>query len=242
MIIIPARLMSNRFAKKVLVDIHGLPMVIKTAKQVEELDEVVIATDSNEVVQLADKYGIRSVMTSLSCQSGTDRICEAGEKLGLSDEQIVINVQADEPFIEKEVIEKIIELTKKNKDSDEILINSCHKDINLNSVHDVNLVKVVLNKYDEAIYFSRSVIPFNRDDNNIDYYGHLGIYGFSMKNLRKFCAYKPSPLENIEKLEQLRAIYNGYKIAMVKVQTRSFGIDTQEDLERAFKIFESGNI
>jgi 3-deoxy-manno-octulosonate cytidylyltransferase (CMP-KDO synthetase) len=237
MIIIPARLLSNRFAKKVLVDINGLPMVVKTAKQVQDLDDVVIATDSDEVVQIAKKHNIKAVMTSASHQSGTDRICEAGEVLGLGDDEIVVNVQADEPFIEKEVVQSIIDLTKKNVDSEDILMNSCYKDITLNCVHDVNLVKVVLNKFDEAIYFSRSVVPFNRDDTDVNYYGHLGIYGFSMKNLRKFCNYEPSLLENIEKLEQLRAIYNGHKIAMTKVETKSFGIDTFEDLQKALKIF-----
>jgi 3-deoxy-manno-octulosonate cytidylyltransferase (CMP-KDO synthetase) len=237
MIIIPARLLSNRFAKKVLVDINGIPMVVRTAKQVQELDDVVVATDSNEVVDICKNHNIKSVMTKSSHQSGTDRIYEAGEILGLNDDEIVINVQADEPFIEKEVIENIINLTKKNQHSQEILINSCYKDISLTCVHDVNLVKVVLNKNEEAIYFSRSVVPFNRDDGEVNYFGHLGIYGFSMKNLRKFCEYETSPLENIEKLEQLRAIYNGYKIAMTKVQTKSFGIDTAEDLRKALEIY-----
>ena len=112
------------------------------------------------------------------------------------------------------------------------------KEINSQSADDPNLVKVVINNLEEAIYFSRAKIPYHRDgDENSTYFGHLGIYGFTKKSLNKFCSLNSSKLENIEKLEQLRAIDNGYKIAMVEVNSKSFGIDTKEDLEKALKIF-----
>ena len=239
MIIIPARLNSSRFANKILVDILGLPMVIRTAKQVSSLDKVVIATDSQEVIDLARDYGFDAVMTSSSHQSGTDRINEAVNILNLSDNEIIINVQADEPFIETEVIQAVINRVAKVKENNEdIMITSCYKQINSQLADDPNHVKVVLDEYSNAIYFSRAKVPYHRDHyENSSYSGHLGIYGFTKKSLNEFCKLNPSKLENIEKLEQLRAIDNGHKIAMVKVISKSFGIDTQEDLNNALKIF-----
>ena len=240
MIIIPARLNSSRFANKILVDILGLPMVIKTAKQVSSLDKVVIATDSQEVIDLAQEYGFDAVMTSSSHQSGTDRINEAVNKLNLDDNEIIVNVQADEPFIEKEVVQAVIDRVAQVKEKkEEIMIVSCHKEISSDLADDPNHVKVILDENSNAIYFSRAKVPYHRDhyDNSV-YNGHLGIYGFTKKSLNKFCSLDSSKLENIEKLEQLRAIDNGYKIAMVKVESKSFGIDTQEDLNNALRIFK----
>lgn len=238
MIIIPARMNSSRFENKILADILGLPMVIKTAKQVSSLDKVVIATDSKEVIELAKEYGFDAVLTSTEHNSGTDRINEAVNILNLSNDEIIINVQADEPFIEPEVVKAVMNRVKEIRNSDEILISSCYKEITSNLADDPNLVKVVLDEFENAIYFSRAKIPYHRDhNNNSNYFGHLGIYGFTKKSLNKFCSLKASKLENIEKLEQLRAIDNGFKISMVRVDSKSFGIDTQEDLQRALEIF-----
>lgn len=239
MIIIPARLNSSRFANKILVDILGLPMVIKTAKQVSFLDKVVIATDSTEVIDLAKEHGFDAVLTSSSHQSGTDRINEAVNKLNLSDDEIIINVQADEPFIEEDVIKAVINRVKEViKNDEDIMITSCYKDISSELADDPNHVKVVLDEKSNAVYFSRAKVPYHRDHyENAVYHGHLGIYGFTKKSLNKFCSLSPSKLENLEKLEQLRAIDNAYKIAMVKVESKSFGIDTQEDLNNALRIF-----
>ncbi|QKJ23063.1 3-deoxy-manno-octulosonate cytidylyltransferase [Poseidonibacter lekithochrous] len=239
MIIIPARLNSSRFANKILVDILGLPMVIKTAKQVSSLDKVVIATDSQEVIDLAKEHGFDAVMTSSEHQSGTDRINEAVNKLNLDDNEIIINVQADEPFIETEVVQAVINRVKKvNEDNEDVMIVSCHKQISSELADDPNHVKVVLDENTNAIYFSRAKVPYHRDHyENAIYNGHLGIYGFTKKSLNNFCSLSPSKLESVEKLEQLRAIDNGNIIAMVKVESKSFGIDTQEDLDNALKIF-----
>lgn len=237
MIIIPARLNSSRFENKILVDIMGLPMVIQTAKRVEKLDKVVIATDSQEVVNLAKSYGIDAVLTSTSHQSGTDRINEAVNKLGLADDEIVVNVQGDEPFIEPQVVQAVIDRVKQNR-TDQFCMVSCYKHISSDLADDPNHVKVVCDEFDNAIYFSRSKIPYHRDHyNNDPYKGHLGIYGFTKNSLNQFCSLKPSSLEETEKLEQLRAISNKKTISMVQVQSKSFGIDTKEDLENALKIF-----
>ncbi|WP_072680204.1 3-deoxy-manno-octulosonate cytidylyltransferase [Arcobacter sp. LA11] len=240
MIIIPARLNSSRFANKILVDILGLPMVIKTAKQVSSLDKVVIATDSQEVIDLAKEHGFDAVMTSTEHQSGTDRINEAVNILELPEDEIIINVQGDEPFIEPEVIQAVINRVKKVKDNNEgIMITSCYKEISSELADDPNHVKVILDEYSNAIYFSRAKVPYHRDHyDSSAYCGHLGIYGFTKKSLNAFCELNSSKLENIEKLEQLRAIDNGHKIAMVKVSSKSFGIDTEEDLKNALKIFD----
>jgi 3-deoxy-manno-octulosonate cytidylyltransferase (CMP-KDO synthetase) len=235
MIIIPARIGSSRFPNKVLADIGGIPMVVRTAMAVNEIDDVVIATDSEDVITIAKKHHIQAVMTSQDHQSGTDRIYEAVQKLGLKDEEIIINVQGDEPFIETEVVQAIYDLTKRNSHNENIMMNSCYKTISNPEADDPNIVKVVTDDNDIALYFSRAKIPYPRDHHFDNYKGHLGIYGFTVRSLHKFCTLSPAPLEDIEKLEQLRALYHGYRVAMTKVETESFGIDTQEDLEKAIK-------
>jgi len=236
-IIIPARVESTRFEKKVLADIGGLPMVIRTANQVKDLDEVAIATDSSEVVEVAKKHGFKSVLTSSSHKSGTDRINEAATLLGLKNDDIIINLQADEPFIEKEVVQSVIERVKylKKQKSDFVMV-SCYNSINEETAKDINLVKVITDINHNAIYFSRSIIPYNRGG-GASYFGHIGIYAFDKKSLSLFCTLDDAPIEDIEKLEQLRAIYHNKSISMVKVSSTSFGIDTKEDLEKAKRIF-----
>jgi len=235
MIIIPARIGSSRFPNKVLADIGGIPMVVCTAKAVENIDDVIIATDSEEVIAIAEKHGINAVLTSDKHQSGTDRIYEAAQKLNLAEDEIIINVQGDEPFIETDVVQGIYNLTKENKNNDRIMMNSCYKTITNPEADDPNIVKVVTDSDDIALYFSRAKVPYPRDHHFDAYKGHLGIYGFTVKSLRNFCMLSQAPLEDIEKLEQLRALYHGYEVAMIEVNTESFGIDTPEDLEKALK-------
>jgi len=236
MIIIPARVASSRLPNKVLADIGGVPMVIRTAKAVESVDKVAIATDSNEVLNIAKEYGIDAVMTSSSCKSGTDRIYEAAQKLNLADDEIVINVQADEPFIENSVVKSMLDLTKKYANDSEIIATTCYKIVSKHEAEDPNLVKVVSNLDNIALYFSRLAIPYDRDGNLNEYKAHLGLYGFTVAKLKQFCTMQAGVLEDIEKLEQLRVLDNGYKIALTEVKSNSFGIDTQEDLDKAIKL------
>ena len=235
MIIIPARIGSTRFPNKVLADIGGVPMVIRTAMTVSDIDKVVIATDSQEVIDIAKAHSINAVLTSTDHQSGTDRIYEAAQKLHLSEDEIIINVQGDEPFIETGVVQAIYDLTQKNRNNEKIMMNSCYKMISNPEADDPNIVKEVTDTDDIALYFSRAKIPYPRDHHFDAYKGHLGIYGFTVRSLEKFCKLSPAPLESIEKLEQLRAHYHGYEIAMIEVNTESFGIDTPEDLEKAIR-------
>jgi len=237
MIIIPARVASSRFPNKVLADIGGVPMVIATARRVERIDRVAIATDSEAVAESAAAHGFEAVMTSPDHRSGTDRTREAAAKLGLDADEIVVNVQADEPFIEPEVVQRVFSrVGEAVRASEDLMMVSCYKRIEPAFADDPNHVKVIMDHAGYAIYFSRSKIPYDREEHH-DYYGHLGIYGFTRESLERFCALGSSPLEDIEKLEQLRALYFGEKIAMVEVESRSFGIDTPEDLEKALEIF-----
>ncbi|WP_373072914.1 3-deoxy-manno-octulosonate cytidylyltransferase [Sulfurimonas sp.] len=237
MIIIPARLASTRFPQKVLADIGGLPMVVRTAKRVEHLDRVVVAADDEKIIAVCKEYGIEAKLTSTTHKSGTDRINECANIAGVADDELIINVQADEPFIEPEVVESLITRLKSlQKNKEDFVMGSCYNAINAEAAEDPNLVKVVLDDADNAIYFSRSLIPYNRGG-GATYFGHIGIYGFSKKSLHDFCNLSDAPIEDIEKLEQLRAIYHGKKISMVKVASTGFGIDTEEDLERAIEIF-----
>jgi 3-deoxy-manno-octulosonate cytidylyltransferase (CMP-KDO synthetase) len=237
MIIIPARLASTRFPQKVLVDIGGLPMVVRTAKRVAHLDRVVVAADDEAIIKVCKEHGIEAMLTSTTHKSGTDRIHECATILNLADDEIIVNVQADEPFIEPDVVESLMSKLKElQKEDAPFIMGSCYNAINADSAQDPNLVKVVLDDKENAIYFSRSAIPYNQGG-GAKYFGHIGIYGFSKKSLKEFCTLGDAPIEDIEKLEQLRAIYHAKKITMVKVASTGFGIDTKEDLARAIEIF-----
>jgi 3-deoxy-manno-octulosonate cytidylyltransferase (CMP-KDO synthetase) len=237
MIIIPARLASTRFPQKVLADIGGLPMVVRTAQRVSHIDNVIVAADDEKIINVCKEYGIDAILTSTTHKSGTDRINECAKLLKLNDNEIIINVQADEPFIETDVVEKLINKLKElQQNGDDFIMGSCYNSINAQSAKDPNLVKVILDDKHNAIYFSRSLIPYNRNG-QANYFGHIGIYGFSKKSLQQFCNLSDAPIEDIEGLEQLRAIYHQKKITMLKVTSTGFGIDTEEDLKRAIEIF-----
>ena len=234
MVIIPARLQSTRLKNKVIAKIGNLPMVIKTALTAKEVDNVVVAVDSLEVLNICKKYKIDAVMTNKNHKSGTDRVYEASTILGLSSDEVIINLQADEPFIEPENLQLLIETVKKHRLNSSVIMNSCYKTITEEEAKNPNIVKVVLDNSSFGIYFSRSIIPFYRNnDYQKSFYGHIGIYGYTKKGLETFCNLPISPLEEIEKLEQLRTIYHSFKVAMVKVKTNSFGIDTEEELKKA---------
>ena len=236
MIIIPARLASTRFKEKILCDIGGEPMFVATAKNaLKASDDVVVACDDKSVEKIAKKHGIKAVMTSKKHESGSDRINEACASLGLRDDEIVINIQADEPFFELENLTKFINFAKSSIKNGAFMA-SCFKSIDFKSASDPNIVKVVLDSSLNALYFSRSIIPYARDGRP-EYFGHIGIYAYSVATLRTFCAFNDRVLENIEKLEQLRALSAGQKIAMLKISTKSMGIDTKEDYEKAAKIY-----
>ncbi|MBM0637073.1 3-deoxy-manno-octulosonate cytidylyltransferase [Campylobacter sp. VicNov18] len=236
MIIIPARLKSSRLHEKILCDIGGLPMFVATAKRVSKVDEVCIALDDERVLQIAKEHGLNAVLTSKNHESGTDRINEACEKLALKDDELIINVQADEPFIECENLFRFKEFSSVCLEK-EAFMASCYKKITQEQACDPNLVKVLCDKEGFALYFSRAKIPYERSVYEESFKGHLGIYAYKVKALRTFCSLKNSALEKAEKLEQLRAIESGKKIKMLEIETKSMGIDTQKDYEKALKSF-----
>lgn len=236
MIIIPARLQSTRYPKKMLADLGGLPLIVRTAKNAARIDDVVVACDSEEILQVCKSHGISAILTDPNHASGTDRCAEACRILRVRNDEIILNVQGDEPFLESNVIESLIEITRQTP-----FMASLAKKITAEESQDANLVKVLLDHKDFAIYFSRLPIPYLRDSANtrVDYFGHIGLYGFRNETLQEFCALQKSELEDIEKLEQLRAIYHRKPIKMSIVETSSIGIDTQADLELARKFIAS---
>lgn len=233
MFIIPARLGSSRFKEKVLVEIEGVPMVVRTAQQAQKIAPCVVACDDEKIMNICEQFHIKAVLTSVNHPSGTDRINEACDILGLSDDTLVINLQGDEPFIEPEVLSEFLSFTTSL--NDDFVMSSCYRRIDALTAQDPNFVKVVVNNHNEALYFSRACIPYDREGGFNEYKGHLGLYGFRRSSLREFCSWEESFLEQIEKLEQLRALSHGKKIAMKEVSTRSFGIDTPADLEKAIR-------
>jgi 3-deoxy-manno-octulosonate cytidylyltransferase (CMP-KDO synthetase) len=234
--IIPARYNSTRLPGKVLEKIGGktvLELVYRKVMQARNIDEVIIATDDQKIIDIASSFGAHAEMTFSSHRSGTDRCAQVSREFWEGD--IIINIQGDEPFIDPAIIDL---LALKMKDDDWIEIATlCSKDSNYPEISDPNTVKVVKDIYNKALYFSRATIPFNRDqDNEVSYYKHIGIYAYRNKILQSITALKESKLENAEKLEQLRWMENGYKIHVFETEYKGFGIDTMEDLEKARKM------
>jgi 3-deoxy-manno-octulosonate cytidylyltransferase (CMP-KDO synthetase) len=248
-VIIPARLNSTRLPNKVLLDICGKSMiqrVYESSKKSKNIDDVYIATDSKEVEIHCLRFTKNVIMTSDSCKSGTDRLAEASIDLKCSN---IINVQGDEPLISPDLID---ELALSIGSSKVDMVSAMHKIDNIDDLNNSNVVKVVVDKYDDAIYFSRHPIPYIRDEKSdigcskildeVDFYKHIGIYGYKKKFLSLYTKLKQTPLEEQEKLEQLRAIENGYKIKMITTNYNSLGVDTIDDLKQVSTIIEQNNL
>ena len=245
-VIIPARMQSSRLPNKMTLNIGGLPMVVQTAKQAikSNAHKVVVATDHANIVQLCNEHNIEVVMTKSTHNSGTDRLAEATELLNLKPEETVINVQGDEPLINPDLINQLAEfIAHKNAE----VATIAHPIFAEDEIFNPNVVKVVIDKFNNALYFSRAAIPYYRDGFNKDtefklpvavhILRHIGIYGYSVKFLKQYHQIEQSPLEQVECLEQLRVMYNGYKIAvLVSQSTPPSGIDTIEDLEKVRQI------
>lgn len=237
--VIPARFESSRFPGKMLADLNGMPVILHTVKQASKacgLDEVLVATDDTRIFDVVSRAGFPVCMTRTDHQSGTDRIVEAVKDLAVD---LVVNVQGDEPFINPGMIDLLIQRMQQTDSPD--IATACTSITSLEELKAPSVVKVVLDVNNCALYFSRSIIPFARDQNpetllNKDvYFRHLGIYAYRKAFLEKWESYPPHPLENIEKLEQLRALARGAKIAVIETEQMVPGIDTPEDLQNALK-------
>jgi 3-deoxy-manno-octulosonate cytidylyltransferase (CMP-KDO synthetase) len=234
--VIPARLASTRLARKPLADIGGAPMVVRVAQQAakSKATRVVVATDSAEILEVCQSYGLETFLTSEHHPTGTDRLSELVKQLGLAKEEIVVNVQGDEPFIPPELINTVANALAEHPTC--AIATGAVRILDDQESHSPHVVKVVLNHHGEALYFSRARIPFARDVQipSQAYLRHLGIYAYRVSFLEDFAHLPPAPLEQIEALEQLRALYNGYKIFVeIFAQAPPPGIDTAEDLVHA---------
>ena len=236
--IIPARDQSKRFPGKILATLGGVPLIVRvlnSAKESKLLSDVYIATDDEKIAAVVADYGGRVIMTDSRHKTGTDRVAEAASKIEKCD--IIVNIQADEPFMTGHIIDKVVEVID---DPGIDMSTACSKIDNENDLHDLNVVKVVLDKNGFALYFSRSLIPSGRYHvpGAAAVYGHLGIYGFRREFLIKFASMERSSLELSESLEQLRAVENGYRIKTVVVEGHFPGINTREDLIKAEEYLE----
>lgn len=231
--IIPARMSSTRFPGKVLALLGGKPIIqwVWERTKASKADEVVVASDSEEVIRVVESFGGKACMTSPTHPSGSDRVWEAASKLDCG---IIINVQGDEPFMEPSVIDSLIDVMHETPQPDmaTVVVPSTREQIADNP----NSPKVVIGADGTALYFSRSPIPFLRTGGTeMPLYRHWGIYAYTRDALRRFVSLPESPLEKCEKLEQLRALENGMKIKVIKTGFQSIGIDTPEDLVLAEK-------
>ena len=241
--LIPARYKSNRFPGKPLALISGKPMiqhVVERAQQVALLTRVVVATDDARIADCVESFGGEYVMTRDDHVSGTDRLAEAAELLGVSDHDIVVNIQGDQPLFPLEIIDQVTRPLL--EDQDLPMSTLIYKIIREEEIDDPNHVKTVFDKYNNALYFSRSAIPHQRnpEDGKPTYYKHLGVYGYRKKFLLAYVGLPVGEWEHFEKLEQLRALEYGYRIKVVLTPHDSVEVDTEEELQRVEELITSG--
>ena len=247
-VLIPARLASTRLPNKPLADICGAPMVVRVAQRALKsgAKRVVVAADSHEIIEKCEAFGIAAVLTRPDHPSGSDLLAEACSLLELVDDDLVVNVQGDEPLIDPALIDAVATQLRKRPDC--AMSTAAHFIDELGDFVNPNVVKVVLDARCTALYFSRSPIPAARDWAGTAWWQaaggpsaplrHIGIYGYRVSFLRLFPSLPASPLEQLESLEQLRVLWHGYPIAVhVTEQAPGPGVDTPEDLERARVLF-----
>lgn len=240
--IIPARYDSKRFPGKVLADILGKPLiqrVYEQAKKAKLLNDILVATDNEEIFKTVENFRGKAIMTSSNCRSGTDRVAEVAKGLNAD---IFVNIQGDEPLISPEVISKVAQALIEDKTID--IATVARKIIAQEELNNPNVVKVVIDNGGFALYFSRAQIPYVRDSLELESLGsvcckHIGLYAYRRDFLLNFVQMKQTPLEKIEDLEQMRALENGYKIKVVITEYDSVGVDIREDLEKVRKILKN---
>ncbi|CEK16181.1 3-deoxy-D-manno-octulosonate cytidylyltransferase [Chthonomonas calidirosea] len=237
--IIPARLAATRLPNKPLADIGGQPMIVhvwQRAQQSASLQEVWVATPDAAIVEVVEKRGGKALLTSKEHRTGTDRVAEAARLLGLSEEAIVVNIQGDEPLLEAESIDRMVELLRADLSLDMASVMCpCPQE----SWEDPACVKVVCGRQGDALYFSRSRIPYPRQEPSLPVMQHIGLYAYRNRFLQLFTTLEPTPLECTESLEQLRALEWGYRIRMARVERAPIAVDTPEDLEKVRQLLKT---
>jgi len=248
-VVIPVRYASSRLPGKPLVDIAGKPMVQHVYEKASQskAKSIIIATDDERVSTVAKKFGAKVCMTATSHQSGTDRIAEASELLNLDEEEIIVNIQGDEPLIDPEIINQAADDLDRNEFAE--VCTLCEPIKEAKEIFDPNIVKIILDQDGYALYFSRAPIPWNRNKFNLEkqnysepvmfdcYYRHVGIYAYKVNFLREYTTWQPCMLEIVERLEQLRMLFHGVNIfvGLAKGKT-GIGVDTLEDLDKVRKL------
>ncbi len=232
--VIPARYQSSRFPGKILTPLLGKPLiqhVYEAALKAQSLEDLIIAADDQRVVEAAQKFGARVVMTAREHQSGSDRLTEIVNPM---DTQIIVNIQADEPLIHHSMIDRLVDCLFENKDI--AAASLIYRMKNKEDLENPNVVKVVKDRNNFALYFSRSLIPHPRGGlvftPQSNFYKHLGLYAYTKEFLFTFTNLPTGDLENIEKLEQLRILEHGHKIKLIETNFDTIGVDTPEDLEK----------
>ena len=227
--IVPSRYGSKRLPGKALLRETGKPLiqhVVESLSTSRRGDRVVVATDDRRIVQAVEAFGGQAVLTGEACRTGTDRIAEAAERLQLPDDEIIVNVQGDEPEMPGWCVDKAVELLK----GSEADIATLATPIAAAEATLANMVKVVLGAHGQALYFSRARIPFDRDQaGDVKYYLHHGIYAYRAGFVRMYAKLPSTPAEEAEKLEQLRALEHGYKVVVGVVDYRGARIDTADE-------------
>ena len=246
-VLIPARMSSSRLPRKALADIHGKPMVVRAAEQAAKsrAGRVVVATDHEEIFAACQAHNIEVVMTGEYHESGTTRLAEAAQLLGLSADTVVVNVQGDEPLIDPQLVDQTAAVLVENGAP---MATAAHEIHDFDEFMNPNVVKVVLCRQGRALYFSRAPIAYPRDSMRAGErtlpqadapLRHIGIYAYRAGFLNEYAQMSASPLENIESLEQLRVLWHGHPIAVdIVAQAPAAGVDTQEDLERVRAVFQ----
>jgi 3-deoxy-manno-octulosonate cytidylyltransferase (CMP-KDO synthetase) len=241
-VIVPARLASTRLPRKPLADIGGVPMVVRVARAAATsgAERVAVAADSSEIVEACSAHGVEALLTRADHASGTDRLAEAVECLGLADDALVVNVQGDEPLMPAAVVRRVAEALEQRSDC--AIATACHPLRDAAEFFSPNVVKVVMDADGRALYFSRAPIPWSRDafaagrdrlPTGLPARRHIGLYAYRAGFLRRFPRLPATPIEQHESLEQLRALAHGFGIAVVELpEALPPGVDTPEDLER----------
>lgn len=240
-IVIPARFASSRLPGKPLLDIHGRPMILRVvdqAKKVQGFDDLCVATDDERIAAVCRAEGIDVVITSADHPSGTDRLSEVARTKGWASDDIIVNVQGDEPLLPAQLVKQVAQLLEDQPESS--MSTLCELIHQLDEFKRDSIVKVVMSKQQQALYFSRATIPYDRDGAKLaepklhdQAYRHLGLYAYRVKLLQEYVTWEMGVLEKLESLEQLRVLENGHRIAIAVAEANlPPGVDTQEDLDR----------
>lgn len=241
-VLIPSRMGSTRLAAKALLDLGGVPMVVRCCEIARNsgANRVVVATDHELIQKAVEKAGYEGIMTGEFLRNGTERLAQAVEKLHLNSEEIVVNLQGDEPTLDPEMLSAMVDYLEKNSHCD--MTTLCYPLIEDTDLALSSVVKVVLNAQSEALYFSRAPIPFSRDRPltlTAQSFRHVGVYAYTVDFLKKYSRYPVAPLEEIESLEQLRALWYGHRIGVIQgLGAYLGGVDTPEDAKRIEKYFK----